>query len=362
MFQRILVPLDGAEGSERAIPLAARIARASHGTIVFIRVIPSLKEVLAYAPAANEPTTVPPSAFEKDLANAASYLSDTIAAYAEDLKGIATEMDLGFGSASPAIFSTAQLEHTDLIVMCSHGERGLTRRVFGSIAQQAVRHSPVPVLVFNEHGVMVPPPDAAHPLRILVALDGSALSETALEPAIQLLVALAPSARGALHLLRVTDQPALYSIMRSQEHIGETMQEDARREAETYVKAVVDRLRAGSLAELGLTITSSVAVNTDVAGTIIKLAERAEALENRSSYDLIAMATHGRGGLQRLVMGSVTERVLGATKLPLMIVHTSPRDRVPSATEVKQREEGTTTTDEVEIQTWVGLLQEPPAR
>src|SRR5262249_43224537 len=120
-------------------------------------------------------------------------------------------------------------------------------------------------------------------------------------------------ARSALHLLRVVDLPALYGMMRSREHIGETMQEEARREAETYVKAVVDRLRAGSLAELGLTITSSVAVNTNVAGTIIKLAERAEAPESLSSYDLIAMATHGRGGLRRLVMGSVTEHVLGAT-------------------------------------------------
>ena len=349
MFKRILVPLDGSAGAERAIPVAARIARASGGTIVFVRVVPAPNEVGTYTPAANESTTVPPSAFEKDLADATSYLAGTITAYAGDLTGIATEMDLGTGAASPTIFSTARLEHVGLIVMCSHGETGLKRWVFGSIAQQAVRHSPVPVLVLNEHGMVFPAPDAAHALRVLVALDGSALSETALEPAAQLIVALSAPARGALHLLHVVDLPALYGMMRSQEHIGETMQEEARRGAETYVKAVVERLRAGSLAELGLTITSSVAVNTNVAGTIIKLAERAEAPENLSSHDLIAMATHGRGGLRRLVMGSVTEHVLDCAKLPLLIVR-------PQATEATREKADDAAKAEVEIQTWVGLL------
>src|SRR3989442_1076687 len=114
----------------------------------------------------------------------------------------------------------------------------------------------------------------------------------------------------------------MYGMMRSQEHIGETIQEEARREAETYVKAVAARLRAEPLAGTKLTITSSVAVSTDVAGTIIKVAEHAESTEHTGDYDLIAMATHGRSGLRRLVMGSVTEHVVGFTKLPLLIVHT----------------------------------------
>jgi len=363
MFKRMLVPLDGSAGAERAIPVAARIARASGGTIVSVRVVPSTNEVGMYASAANESTTIPPSAFEKDLAGAASYLADTIAAYAGDLTGIATEMDLGAGGASPTIFSTARFEHVDLIVMCSHGETGLKRWVFGSVAQQAVRRSPVLVLVLNEHGMTFPAQDAAYPLRVLVALDGSALSETALEPAAQLIAALAAPAWGALHLLRVVDLPALYGMMRSQEHIGETIQEEARREAETYVKAVADRLRAGPLAGTKHTITSSVAVSTDVAGTIIKLAEQAEGHENLSSYDLIVIATHGRSGLRRLVMGSVTEHVLDATKLPLLIVHSCPPNRdqslggtAPHETETEPEGTNEIMKAETEVQTWVGLL------
>lgn len=352
MFQRILVPLDGTEGSEHAIPIAARIAHASQATIVFIRVIPSLKEVGAYAPAANEPTTVPPSTFEKDLADAASYLSETIAAYAEDLQGIPTEMDLSFGAASPTIFSTAQLEHTDLIIMCSHGETGMKRSVFGSFAQQAVRHSPVPVLVLNEHGVMLPPPDSPHPLRILVALDGSALSEAALEPLAHLLAACTiPQRKGEIHLLRVVDLPPAPGKFGSQAFIPDSLLEETRQEAETYLRTVADRLRTELLAGTTFTVTSSVAISTDVAGTIVKLAEQAEAAQPTDQYDVIAMASHGRSGLKRLIMGSVTEHVLGATKLPLLIVR-------PSATEAKQ-DEGTKATTEgtvFEEQTWVGLL------
>ena len=364
MFQRILVPLDGSAGAERAIPTAAHIARASGGTIVFVRVVPSTNEVGTYAPAANESTTIPPSAFEKDLAGAASYLADTIAAYAGDLTGIATEMDLGTGAASPTILSTARLEHVDLIVMCSHGETGLKRWVFGSIAQQAVRHSSVPVLVLNEHGMAFPTPDAAHPLRALVALDGSALSEAALESAAQLLATwTTPQAQGELHLLRVVDLPPPSGKFRSQAFIPDSLLEEIRQEAETYVKAVADRLRAEPLTGTKLIITSSVAVNPAVAGTIIKLAEQAEGAEHTGGYDLIAMATHGRGGLRRLVMGSVTEHVLGATKLPLLIVHTCPpnRDQSLGGTaphETKTEPEGTNEImkAETEVQTWVGLL------
>lgn len=353
MFQRILVPLDGSEGAERAIPIAARIAHASEGTIVFVRVIPPPTKVGTYAPVASVRIAVKSEAFEKNLANAANYLADTIAAYAGDLTGIATEMDLGFGAASPEIFSTARLEHVDLIVMCSHGETGLKRWVFGSIAQQAVRHSPVPVLVLNEHGVLLPEPDATHPLRIHVALDGSALSEAALEPAAQLLAAWTPpQAQGELHLIRVVDVPPVYGKFRSQAYFTDSLLEDVRQEAKTYVKAVADRLREESLAGHKLTVTSGVSVSTDVAGTIIKLAGYAEDAEHTRGYNLIAIATHGRSGLQRLVMGSVTEHILGATKLPLLIVRPHETKTQPEGTGETTKAEVT----EVEVQSWAGLL------
>jgi nucleotide-binding universal stress UspA family protein len=357
MFQRqkdtkILVPLDGSPGSERAIPVAARIARASSGSIIFIRVEPPPVEVGTFGTGIHGTVALKPEvdASEKFLADATGYLEAITIAYADDLQDLATETDVATGAASPTIFSAARLEEIDLIVMCSHGKTGLKRWILGSVAQQAVRHSSVPILILNEHGMAFPAPDAAHPLRILVTLDGSALSEAALEPAAQLLAAwTTPQAQGELHLLRVVDLPPPSGKFGSLAIVPDSLLEETRQEAETYVKAVADRLSAGPLAGTRPTITSSVTVSTDVAGTILKQAENAELT---GGYSLIAMATHGRSGLKRLVMGSVTEHVLEATTLPLLIVR-------PSATIVKGEEEGATTTAEgtaVEEQAWVGLL------
>jgi nucleotide-binding universal stress UspA family protein len=119
-----------------------------------------------------------------------------------------------------------------------------------------------------------------------------------------------------------------------------------------YLKLIADRLYAGTPADLELTITSSVAVSTDVAGTIIKTAEQAEGPEHLGGYDLIAMPTHGREGLHRLVMGSVTEHVLGATRLPLLMV----RPQEAEAAHAKVGEASKTKISEVQAQTWVGLF------
>ncbi len=348
MFQRILVPLDGTEGAERAIPVAARIARATGGSIVFVRVVMAPADFGTYAAGPRGTIAAKPEAgaSEKELADAAAYLAATTAAYAGDLASIQTETDVASGATSPVIFSAARYEHVDVIVMCSHGETGLKRWVLGSVAHEAVRHSPVPVLVLHEHGKTLPVPDAAHPLRVLVPLDGSALAERALKPVAQLLVALAAPAQGEVHLLCVVDLPPAYGHMKSQAHITDSMQEEARKEAQTYVQAVADRLRETSFAAaFQLNVTSSVAVSTDVAGTITGLAEPAEDAERSAGYDLIAMATHGRGGLRHLALGSVTERVLDETLLPLLVV------RPKESGETIQVE-----VTEVEIHTWPGLL------
>ena len=148
MFQRILVPLDGTALSEKAIPVAAWIARASGGTIVFVSVVLPLMEFGTYSPDRTIP--LKPAAFERREAEAKSYLTGIITTYANDLAGITTEIDVTAGAVSSEIYSEARLEHIDLIVICSKGETGLKRWVFGNIAQEVVRHSPVPVLVLQE--------------------------------------------------------------------------------------------------------------------------------------------------------------------------------------------------------------------
>ena len=214
MFKRILVPLDGSKRSERAIPVEARIARATGGTIVFIGVVLPPVEFGTYS--GERTIELKPSAFERREEATASYLTSVLETYANDLAGINTDLDLTAGAASPEIYEAARLERIDLIVLCSHGETGLKRWAYGSIAQEAIRHSPVPVLALNEHGMIPSLPEAAHPLRVLVPLDGSSLAEAVILPTANLVEALSASQQNELHFLRVVDLPPAYGTMKSQ--------------------------------------------------------------------------------------------------------------------------------------------------
>jgi nucleotide-binding universal stress UspA family protein len=328
MFQRILVPLDGSQRAERAIPVAARLARAFGGSLLFVRVI------LPPIDWSNRSFALQPTASEAELAQGARYLAGVLLTYTDHLTGIKIVTEVISGAPSPTIFSEAQTEQADLIVICSHGETGLKRWLLGSVAQQAVRRSPVPVLVLNEHG-MVSLPVADQPLRVLVPLDGSSLSETALEPAARLIAALTTSSQGTLHILHVVDQPTPDERFRSQAH-GASIEAEVRaravQEAEAYLHILVDYLRRGPLAKLPLTITTSVVASPDVAGTILRQADSPTEAQTGHGYTLVALATHGRTGLRRWILGSVTEHLLGATKLPLLIVR-------PQAAEVHMRKE-----------------------
>ncbi len=319
MFKRILVPVDGSTRAERALPVAARLARAAGGSVILVQVaaLPGTYSTYLASSAYAE-------AIDTELKNAEDYLNGL--ANSELLAGIETETKALFGAAAPTILSVAYSYSADLIVMSSQGKTGLKRWVLGSVAQKIARHSPLPVFVLHEGGPLParPQPDTHHPLHALVTLDGSALAKAALEPAAKLIAALSAPAQGALHLLRVVKPPALdvKGMEDDQEYI-ERLKANALHKAKTYLSSVAGSLREGPLADLRLSITWSVAIDDDVAHAIIRMAENGEDAEGAGVFgrcDLIAMATHGRGGFQHWVLGSVTERVLGATKLPLLVV------------------------------------------
>jgi nucleotide-binding universal stress UspA family protein len=332
MLKTILVPLDGSACAERAIPVAARLARSSHGSLVFVRVVHAPGQIGFYG--AELTTPVEPTAIERYLAEANSYLSSMLTTYQHYLAGIKTETDVEIGDTTSAIFSAARLEHADLIVMCSHRETGLKSWIFKSIAKQTVRSSPVPVLVLHEHGDTLSLTNADRPLRILVPLDGSPLAEAALEPAARLAALLSAPGIGTLHLLSVIDIPSSYGYMRGGAYIDAEIRERARKAAERYLTSIEKRFQEGPLAGIPLIINASVVVSTDVVGTIIRQAEHINSPEALQIADMIAIATHGHGGLQRLLMGSVTEHLLGFTSLPLLVVR-------PENLETKQEKPNT---------------------
>jgi len=252
--------------------------------------------------------------------------------------GVPTEIHVPFGSVTSQILSVADASQADSIVLTSHGYTGVTRWVLGSVAEYVVRHGSVPVLLLREGNASRADlyPETDRPARALVPLDGSFLAKAALSPAAFLVSALAAPARGTLHITRVV-KPAKTAT--------EEAQKNRVHKAERYLRVIADQVREELLARseaLDLTISWSVVVNQDVAEGIISMAEHGERDEGddiSAGCDVIAMATNGRSGLQRWVMGSVTESVLTKTRRPLLIVRpTDERDKSRVTAEAQERE------------------------
>jgi nucleotide-binding universal stress UspA family protein len=339
MFKNILVPLDGSTRAEGALPIAARIARAYGSSITLLRVVETIADHGAYL----QPM------IEDEKAEATSYLES--AARSTELAGIETEIEVPVGAVAPSIIAAVLTSHADLVVICSHGHTGFKRWVLGSVAEKIARHAPVPVFILRE-GETFATLTPREPVHALVPLDGSPFSEAVFEPVAYLVAGLAyslPQSR-ELHLLRVIDLPFTSGKLRSQAIIDTQTRGQAKREAQAYLDGLVTRLKEAGLAELNIEATASVESDPDVAEAIIKQAEGT----GTGGYNLIAMATHGRGGIDHFVMGSITERVLHTTKLPLLVVSPPKARTLPVAS---GKEEVTVVeTAEVEVQSWVGLL------
>ncbi len=347
MFRQILVPLDGSKRAESALPVAVCVARASGASIVLVRVVPLptdyYSRFVGLSPMAAPYTYTPDmqlvteQAMAGEIAAAKSYL-EMIAR--DFLAGVTTLTEVVSGPAATSILMAAESLASDLIVMRSHGYTGHKRWTIGSVALKVARHSPVPVLVLRE-GAGIPTnlhPEGLRPVRVLLALDGSKLSEAAMAPAAQLSAALSAPVQGELRLVQVIHFPTLAGA--SQSSAEGLARQLAVTEAQTYLKTVKERLLVDGPAVLNLNVTTSVMANMDAANALISAAEFGagmEAGQGLSECDVIALATHGRSGMERWMMGSVTERVLAATKLPLLIVR-------PGKTKAQAEDAGTAST------------------
>lgn len=200
MFKRILVPLDGSARAEEALPVAARIARASGGSIHLLGVFSPPIDYgggLAMVPFLSE------QLIEAETTTATDYLQT--AATSQMLTGIQITIEALFGLPAQCILATAAEGVADLIVSCSHGRTGFARWALGSVAHILAHESTVPTLVLRENEPASPLLSlaTARPLRALVPLDGSQLAEAALAPAASLIAALAAPSHGELHLAQV---------------------------------------------------------------------------------------------------------------------------------------------------------------
>ncbi len=326
MFHRILVPLDGSVRAEQALPAAARIARAFEGTVILLCVVSPLTGSGKF----RGPQIYSQEILEGERAKAVEYLQ--FLAASEQFAGLPVEQHTAIGATAPTLLNAVEALGVDLVVACRHGLTGFIHWGLGSVAYKLVQQCAVPLVLLPDRQTFAP--TALHQVRALVALDGSPFSEMALEPAAHLLSGLAQAGnqQGVVLLLQVVGKPSSYGRFKGQPTSGDDarVEEEARTAAEQYLASVAKRFAEGDLAPYHLAVTTRVMSDTDVAKAIVHMAEQ-------GPVDMIVMTTHGWGGILHWALGSIMERVLHATSMPLFILRPQQKEsQRPATIQVEQ--------------------------
>ncbi len=309
MYRSILLPLDGSSSAEAALPIACAWASRAQAALHLVHVhapsalapihiagLPVIDEQLH--PRSREHEQGYLERIKMRLATSDPHVS-VKTAVVDGSHETGRDASIAYGLAH-----YAEANGCDLIVMTTHGRGGFSRFWLGSVAAAltAIAHQPI---VF----VRLPPlerdRDAAVVRRMLIPLDGSALAEQIIEPAARL-GNLLQSDYTLLHVVEplIMFGPAPFTAGTDLDPEGTQEQvEDAR----AHLEQVAEPLRA-----LGVNVQVLVKIAEHPAKAILNVA-----LEH--NIDLIAMATHGRSGLSRLVVGSVADKVLRGTELPMLL-------------------------------------------
>jgi nucleotide-binding universal stress UspA family protein len=301
MPRSILVPLDGSPEAERAVGLAARLARAGGATLNLVHV---------HTPATLDPISIAGMpVIDAELRSLAAdhertYLSRVAADVAgPDLTPVIARLE---GPVVPTLVAHARAVQADLIVLTTHGRGGFAQLWLGSVADALVRNSVAPLLLLRPKT-----PIAAfesEPFRrIMVLLDGSALAESVLPHAQKLAIR-----EGAeLILLRAVDTLLAPNAMPYADiyRLDQATILRARTAAHTYLSAHAEQLRAS-----GLTVHTQVCQGDEPWQAILTAAEA-------NAVDLIAMATRGQGGIARMLLGSTADKILRSCTLPVLLIH-----------------------------------------
>jgi nucleotide-binding universal stress UspA family protein len=305
MYRALLVPLDGSPLSERALPIAQDLARRSGAALHLAHV--------------HLPSSTP--LYTADLPLSDTWLderaSESERDYLETLAGqLRSDSDVSISTALLAGEITDSIadivaeyvleQHIDMVVMTTHGRNGLARFWLGSVADELVRGLPVPVLLLRPGAAELSSTATPAPQRILIPLDGSATAETILPHAL----ALSQAAQVEYTLLRVVETMMVARPMPPNpalRELDDQLIDNLRVDAQIYLEQLAERL-----IRQGLTVHIEVVVAPQAALTILE-----QAKQHRSN--LIAMATHGRHGLARLLLGSVADHLLRRGSPPLLL-------------------------------------------
>lgn len=294
----VLVPLDGSQLAEQALPFALSLARHYTLPILLARIVPMPAQPV---PLVSGDTLTVDEQLDILRDDASTYLRDCAAELEEEDVTVSSQVSVGV--AGEAIADVAEREEAACIVMATHGRTGLSRWALGSVADRVLHLTRRPLLLTRPREVHeLSFSDLPEFQRILVPLDGSPLAEQALSYASD----IAHVYGAALRLLRVMTLPAAGLAGLEAGVVEAAYWETAREEAENYLARVATDLESEG-------IDVEYAVGTEpVADNILSFARG-------NTVDLIVMTTHAREGVRRILLGSVTDRVVRAGAVPVLV-------------------------------------------
>lgn len=300
MFGRMLIPLDGSKTAEDVLPYARRLAADARVAVELLGVVEmaDIAEDIASNQAAYAGALV-----REAVRNSTEYLEKL----AQTFHNGKVRCNVQQGRPEDIIIAAASADRATLIAMATHGRSGVTRWLLGSVTEKVLRGTVNPLLVVRAPGNSKTDGEAA--LRsVIVPLDGSDVAETILSP----VAALAKALDLQVLLIRVYGLP-LPTYGGDDYYVPDYLElkDQIRDEAEGYLNSRANLLRAQGVAEV-----STVVIEGSAADAIIDLARK-------TPDNLVALSPHGRSGLQRWVLGSVTEKVVRHCQDPVLIVRES---------------------------------------
>jgi len=285
MYENILLPFDGSDGAAAVLHHASEIAHRTDATI----------HLLFVADTARDSVTV----VETDVVDTLVQEGEDIVAEAAktlDTLGVDYETDVVQGNPAPTIVDYADSYDFDLIVMPTHGRKGLSRYIIGSVAEKVVRLASGPVLtvrMLDDERLQFPYED------ILIPTDGSAGAVHAAEHGLE----LAATLDATVHILSVVD---------TRLSIGSEMaRSDTEQAATDAVEELAETAESHGLAD--------VRTEVDRGRPVEEILERIES----DGIDAVVMGTDGRRGTERILLGSVAEKTVRSAPVPVLTVRKS---------------------------------------
>ncbi|HEX9273841.1 MAG TPA: universal stress protein [Candidatus Binatia bacterium] len=301
MFTRILIPLDGSKTAEKVLPYARFLAGSLTLPVELLAVV-DIVEMATHMSAdrARHLDTM----IEDSVRNSEQYLRGVAGTF----PGVNTKCTVEKGKTEQVIIETAAADKGTLITMATHGRSGINRWLLGSIAEKVLRGATNPLLLVRATDEAKA--DRVATLKsIVVPLDGSELAESVLATVAE----LAKTLKLEVVLFRAYSIP--YSAYSSAEGYYavdyEELLKAMREEAVDYLEKKTEAVK-----KLGIDKVSCVAKEGFAADEIISLSRK-------SPDNLIAMCTHGRSGVKRWVLGSVTETVVRHSADPVLVIRAS---------------------------------------